>query len=218
MTPENPNEGNQTTAGATQPPVAPSSPVAGQLSPDEIKALRELPTLVKGLQKGTDKQIGQVRADIKRILELKESGMNEQQIQRELALDAILEQGNAAKPLVGNEGQQAQSLDTVDKSKVLAELELDANDPVVLPLLSLNGDKFEAAATKVALQRAKQPKPSPASASALQGHQAPPADGAKLIGEYQSKMIAARGKPTELRAIKAEYEKKGVPVDQVAFI
>ena len=105
MATENPNEGNPGIEGATQLPVAPPSTIPDQLSRDEIEALRGLPGLIKGLQKGTDKQIGQVRADVKRILELKESGLNEAQIQRELAVDALLEQGTPTKTVVGNDGK-----------------------------------------------------------------------------------------------------------------
>ena len=39
----------------------------------------------------------------------------------------------------------------------------------------------------------------------------------QLAAAYSNEMIAARGKPTELKAIKAKYAAQGVPVDQIGF-
>lgn len=208
MSPELPNEGNQDAAGATQPPVAPPSQAQGQLSPEQIKALLDLPNTVKkelvGLQKGADKQIGQVRAEVKRILELKESGLNEAQIQRELALDAILEQGAPPPRPAGNEPKE-QSLDAV---AVLQELKLDGNDPEVISAYStLKGVELENRLYKIRYQRDHKPAPSPADAAAMQGGSAPAQD---LMGEFEAASKNVRG--NALIELKMAFRKRGLDI------
>jgi hypothetical protein len=138
MIPNNQTEGNQTppTGGSEQPTSTPSG-AAGQPFPDDVTALKSqianLTKLVNGIQKGTDKQIGQVRGDIKRILELKEQGLNESQIQRELMLDQILTSQGQSTPVQPSAGSERTGTG-FDVGSIDSALELPTNDARVTDL------------------------------------------------------------------------------------
>jgi hypothetical protein len=171
-------EGNQTPATGAQETSQSSAASAGaaQPLPDYVTALQgqiaELSTLVKGVQKGTDKQIGQVRGDIKRILELKDSGMSEAQIQRELQLDALLGQSqNAPAQQSAGSGQTSTGLDV---DSVISSLQFQPNDPALAALRLLHGNNPQEllkAAAGLRLSQLQTPNPSPATAPSQSGGQ-----------------------------------------------
>ena len=95
--------------------------------------------------------------------------------------------------------------------------ELDANDPdVVAKVLSLTDPK-EAEYQALKMIRARSASPSVSAAATPKGRPTHPAGADELIKNYQKDMIANRGKPEQIRAIKEQAIKNGVPVDSVSF-
>jgi len=95
------------------------------------------------------------------------------------------------------------SLDDADVQEILASNPSSA---------SLTGKLI-----RLGIERASKPTPSAAGISTpqAQGQLTPSVEA--LTDEYYQKMMANRGKGSALSQIKAEYAKKGVPVDQVIF-
>ena len=216
-----PNDGNSTPDGDANANSQPSQSESQPL-PEYVKTIRSRldaqDKLIKGTQKGADKQIGQVRDDLKRILELKEQGLDEAEIKRELWIDSQMQGTNPpAEPVPAGSGTSKVNLDfqTVDTA-----LELPLNDSRVTDLkLKFGSDPTaylrEALKLKSTLQTTP---PSPAEQLPPAGGGLPSAKGAdELIDEYKTTMRAARGKPAELRLIKDKYIKLGVKVHEVDF-
>ena len=109
---------------------------------------------------------------------------------------------------------------TTDAAKVVAKYGLAENDPDVLPLLrTKSGTELELAVANIALGRAKSPQPSAAAATSLTGGTPPKTEGVEaLTKDYQKDMLAARGNVSELKRIKEEARKRGVPVDSIVFV
>ena len=120
-------------AGEQTPPTPAASPEQGQLSKEDIQALVQrldaAEKQLKGLQKGTDKQIGQVRDDVKRILELKEKGLDETQINRELLIDQILT--GQISPTGSVVGKQPEAVQSFDVETVVKAMDFPENDVAV---------------------------------------------------------------------------------------
>lgn len=140
---QNSDEGNQTQpTGDAEQPTSPTSGGAGQPLPDTLKLvldrLEKTEKLVQGLQKGTDKQISSVRNDVKRILELKEQGLNEPQIQRELYIDSLMT-GQSAAP-AEPVGKQEPSGPDPDVENTLKAMQFDENDVALAALKVLHGN------------------------------------------------------------------------------
>lgn len=136
---ENPDEGKaQVSAGGEQPSTASASEKESQPLPEYVAAilnrLDAMEKIVKGVQKGTDKQIrNQVNGSIERILELAQSGKSKAEIERELWIDSMM-QGRSATDAeaVSDKDSKADSGDTV---RVIDEvLQLPANDSRVTDL------------------------------------------------------------------------------------
>lgn len=161
-------EGNpQAGTGAAKQPTSPTSPDGSQPLPDYVTALQsqveQLTGMVKGIQKGTDKQIGQVRGDIKRILELGSKGLDEGAIQRELFIDQMMigqTQNAPAQPHAGSE-QKGTSLDV---DTVVASLQFQPNDPALAALkikFSNDPQGLVKAAADLRLSQLQTPSPTP---------------------------------------------------------
>jgi len=124
-------DGNQEGAGAAEQPTSPASQPTGQLSQADIEAIIDARTadFKRQFQKGVDKQVGSVRDDVKRILELQESGLNATQIERELQIDRLVHQESApATP--ADPGRSPESAG-FDVNAVVTKLGLDDNDVLV---------------------------------------------------------------------------------------
>lgn len=219
---DTPNDGNLNSAGEQEQSTSAASQSASQLSQDDIKALvhrlDETEKQLKGLQKGTDKQIANVRDDVKRILELKESGLNDKQIERELMIDQLL--GRSASPApVAPTPQPAGN--AIDVETVVKAMQFDENDVAVAAVKKAYANDPQTLISQLAQLKITQAKQTSSPATAL-----PPVGGTgggqqsvdSLTKEYQSKMIAAQGNPTLARLLKEDYKKKGVPVDAVVFV
>ena len=217
-----PNEGNlNPAAGEVEQPTPPTSPPAGQPLPDYVVALQsqiaETNKLIKGLQKGTDKQIGQVRGDIKRILELKEKGYDETQIQRELWIDSQIEGESASSALPAGSGESRAGLDV---QSIDTALELPANDSRVtnLKLLYVN-DPFTYLREGVKLKASFNAQPlSPAEQLPPEGAQPNRQKDtpAQMETDYQKELavISSTKRGDEklrlIAGLKAKYREKGL--------
>ncbi len=167
MLPNTQPEGNpQAPAGGTEPPASSPSGAQGQPLPDYVVALQgqveSLTKMVQGVQKGTDKQIGQVRGDIKRILELGGKGLDETQIQRELYIDSLVSSQNTpVQQPVGN----VQPNTGLDTEAVINSLKFEPNDPALAALKIKHANNPNAliqAAAELRIAQATAPTPSPA--------------------------------------------------------
>jgi len=85
-------------------------------------------------------------------------------------------------------------------------------------LLELRGTDLVKAVSKLAIKRAKQSTPDSSEAPSLSSGAPKPPGLSGLTQQYQSDMIAARGKPSLLKDIKEKARKAGVPVDSIAFV
>lgn len=217
----NQNDGNpQGGTGAPETPTSPASPPAGQPLPDYVVAMqgrldqqdaliRQQNDQIKGLQKGTDKQIGQVRGDIKRILELGGKGLDESAIQRELFIDQMMSgqpQNAPVQPPVGNGPQN----NGIDVDSVVASLQFQPNDPALAALkIKYTGDPkgLVKAAADLRLSQLQSPSPSPATALSQINGQNVTVDYDALAREYDdlAKNPAANFK--RMTEIQQEMEK-----------
>jgi hypothetical protein len=116
-------------------------------------------------------------------------------------------------------GSSSPGTGTPAQASIIESYKLDANDPeVVTEVLSKSDPKdAELAALRLVNRRLQQPNPSPTAAGTLASTPVRPANVEQLTKQYQTEMMAAQGNPSLARALKAEYAKKGVPVDSVAF-
>lgn len=206
----NPNEGNPTQpAGGTESPTSSPSGSASQPLPEYVKTLQsqieQINTNIKGLQKGTDKQIGQVRDNLKRILELKDQGLNEEQIKRELWIDQQINQPETAQvqPPAGS-GQVNTGLDV---EAGLKRLQFPENDPTLAALKikhANNPQELLLAAAELRLAQATSPSPSPATLLSQSGGSTNvSADTSVQVARLQELLKA----PSKNRAEIAELEK-----------
>lgn len=205
-----PNDGNSQPAGGQQSPTGATSGDGSQLSTEYVKRLEsqvaELTTMVKGIQKGTDKQIGQVRSDVKRILELKEQGLNESQIQRELFLDGLMNQNpesqNAPVPTPAGSGTPNTSLDV---ESVIKSLQFPDNDPTLAALRIKHAGNTQAllqAAAEFRLSQAAVPQPSTGTLPSQTG-----ASGGNNLDAQLNELNTLLLNPTKNRARIADLQK-----------
>jgi hypothetical protein len=224
-----PDEGNQEqpTGGQESPTSAPSGSQQGQPLPDVgalVRQVEELGKQVKGIQKGTDKRFEQIGGNIKRILELKEQGLNESQIQRELWIDSQMQGQNLTPEApVGNAGgRQAPDVESFTAADAISQIEkynLPVNDSSVLELLrdkNLTSGKVK----DYILQKVAPQKPASVAdvvQSPVRGGQQEKSQTA-LTQEYLTEMSGARGKGYQVGdAIKAKFREKGLNVDEIVI-
>lgn len=214
-------------AGDPESPTPAASQGQGQLSKDDIQALIDrldaTEKQVKGLQKGTDKQIGQVRDDIKRILELKDKGLDETQIHRELLIDQVLA-GQSAPP-APVEGNQPEVSKAFDVETVVKAMDFPENDVAVAAVKKAYADNPQTLISELAKLKVAQVSVKPAGpAGALPpsgGQTVPNQKGQQeLTSDYKKEMLAAPRGPSgdiKRREIKNRYIQLGVPIQSVDF-
>lgn len=230
MLPNSSEANPQNPSGGTQQPATPPSGNEANPLPDYVKALQdqnatllqqftELGNQVKGLQKGTDKQIGQVRGDIKRILELRESGMNESQIQRELWIDSQMNDRDVT--IVPNGGGPAQPNTSLDMEPVLKSLKFAENDPALAALrIKYQGKELleQAANLRIAQLTASNPTPGTAIPQEGFGGVSDQTRVEQETANYLKELQESQGKGYQHGdAVKAKYRQKGVPVDSLTI-
>ena len=212
----NTDEGNlQPPTGGTESPTSLPLGSEGQPLPDAIRLvlsrLDDQDKLIRGLQKGTDKQIGQVRNDVKRILELKEQGTNESQIQRELMLDSLLDQNPSFSEPVG---KQVPAEPDLDVESTLKAMQFEESDIALAALTALYADNKPALVRAAANLRLQQLAVKPAGAAGAlppQGGSAPASqpNQAVIISEYEQKLkTIRRGDTMAVSKLKAETREK----------
>ena len=199
---------------------------------EDVNILKtELETLKKelrGLQSRQDKGTSEISEILAEFKKQQKSGLNEidaelaavnaienrkKVARRDQALDLLIEKLNLNE--VSEQLTGSKSNGTDDYAKVIKEFGANATDPDILLMLRESKNPTELA-IKLG-KRTQSPPPTQSQAAASVGQSVPTPDGNALIGEYTRQMQANRGKPSEIRRIKAEYAQKGVPVDQVAF-
>lgn len=166
MTPNDDGNLEQPTGGQEQPTSAPSGGQGQQLSGVDalVKRIEELEKSNRGLQKGIDKRFERQESSIKRILELKEQGLTESQIERELWIDQQIKGQDAPPPPPagsGTEGGQAPNVESAFKT--VEEYGLSTNDADFLNLVRKSGNmtagEFDMKVKAFVLEKVKPPKP-----------------------------------------------------------
>lgn len=233
-------DSDQTDAGSEQP----SSPNAAggdkrsssssqSKQVDLGERMERLEKMLSSFQSGKDRAIAGTKDEIAELREqfgtvtklMKSKGLSEEEAfdvlkaQKEDAeyKQAILE---VRELLKGGKSVPAQAGEAkIDPSvaEIVKQYELDANDPdVVAKVLTLTDPK-EAEFQALRLLHKRSAPPSPSAASTVTSKPSHPATSDELIKNYQKDMIANRGKLEQLRAIKEQAIKNGVPVDSVSF-
>jgi hypothetical protein len=216
-------------AGGTEPPTSsPSGGQSQQLSNVDalVKQVESLQKEIRGLQKGTDKRFEKFGGDIKRILELKEQGLDENGIKRELFLDSLIngqQQDTPPTSPVGNEVKAGQAPDVESAFKTVEEYGLSANDPDFIALLRNNArlDKtaFDAKVKDFVLGKVKPQKP----ANPADVVQSPAKGGATeksveaLKSDYIKEIQTMRGNKQGIKAVQEKYRKLGFDPGSVDF-
>lgn len=223
-----PTEGNPAGNGE-QAPSTPAPSPTGQPLEEAVKLLQSrmenLEKAQHGLQKGTDKQIAQAKAEfsssmeeIQRILELGKQGKEATEINRELALDRLLKGQDAPSAQPRDTGSGGQDFDV---EPIIKALGFPENDVALGALKKAYGDDPRTLLTEAAKLRQAQasvPNPAPSNAPPLSGGNGESqVNIEQLTQKYSSEMIAARGNRQSLQEIKERYRKQGVPVDNVVF-
>jgi hypothetical protein len=221
-------EGNSAPAtGAAEQPTSPTSAAPSQPLPDYVTALQSqvenLAKIVNGVQKGTDKRFGQLDTNIKRILELKDQGLNESQIQRELWIDQQMTGQPQSAPVQQPAGSGPTNTG-IDVEATIKSFQFPENDPGLAALrVKFNGRPQEllSAAAELRLSQVQTPNPSGATGLSMQNSQGGLTEQARIEQEtqnYLKDMQGAAGKGFSFGdAVKDKYRKLGVPVDNIQF-
>jgi hypothetical protein len=221
MTPNDDGNPVLPTGGAEQPTSQPSGGQGQQLSDVSalVKQVQELQKEIRGLQKGTDKRLERQDSNIKRILELKEQGLSETQIQRELWIDSQIQGQDAPPPTpVGNGKETGQAPDVSSAFKTVEEYGLSTNDPDFLNLIR-SGKYGNQEVNQYILGKVK-PTPPASPAGVVQ---APATGGAtpespeRLKADYIKEMTEARGRRDLGKLVQEKYRKLGLDLGSVDF-
>ena len=132
-------------------------------------------------------------------------------------LDSVLG-GNVTAPSPGS-GEKSWA---EKQQAILDNSGIDKNDPRIVELLRTSKSKQEFIAEleekSFAWKQADVNKPEPSATTVAQMTPSMPAgDGTWTPEKYKSDMLAAQGKPSEVRRIKAAARKDGVDVDNIGF-
>ena len=228
---ENPNldgaEGNQPPVSPEQGKSIDGKPQSSQEFLQLKQGYDRLEKELKGLQSRQDKSTNEVQRfmeDVKgqmaKGLSLDEAEQAVHANRKAAQKDDLLNQ-IAAKLGIGNSPQTVTGTNpnAADEAvSVFQEYNVDPNDPEAIPLLELRGTDLVKAVSKLAIKRAKQSTPDSSEAPSLSSGAPKPPGLSGLTQQYQSDMIAARGKPSLLKDIKEKARKAGVPVDSIAFV
>ena len=182
-------------------------------------------TIERQVQSTKDKRIQKLEGRLGMLAELEEQGAtipeNLKQEMRFRDLEARLTQ--PAQPVsVRDDGSSQQKQAVTDAIAELSKYDLTTNDPAFFELLRghyQSRDAFDAQVQRYIVGKlSPQKNPNPADIV-----QSPITAGATdkspetLVENYKKDMRAARGKPEQLRAIKAKAQKEGVNIFDVDF-
>jgi len=186
---------------------------------------KTLEARVNGLQSVKDKdkqELSDLKQRIAEYEQLKERLGPEGAMEQLELRDQLSQMNQALSKLTNSASTQTPGTGASgvgEMAQVIADNQLDANDPEVTKILAtFKGLKAATELGKLAVLKAsKQPPSAAASTSMTAGSASVPTDVAALTAEYQTKMMAARGNKTLATQIKEQYRNKGVPVDSVLF-
>ena len=235
---ENQVDGGQT-EGTTQDANAGASSGTGVQQPsfDAAKLQESLDALnngfktlearVNGLQGTKDKEISGLKGKIAEYEQLKERLGSSESAMEQLELRDQLAQMNAAlTKLTGSVSTQTPGTGASgagELAQVIADNQLDANDPEVTKILAdYKGLRAATELGKLAASRASKPPASPAASTSMTGGSTSVVETnvEVLTAEFKQKMQATpRGQAGKAArdALKDEYRKKGVSVFSVDF-
>ena len=179
-------DGNQVPTGDSNQSNSGASGTGQQLDP--AKQLELLQSRIdafekqlRGQQKGTDKEIGRVKAEVNdisgkigRILELNGKGLDQNAIERELKLDALV--GTESPAPAAPAPDKAVSGQSLDADSLLSTLKFVENDPALAALkIKYAGDpqSLVKAAADLRIQQLTIPPAGPAGALLPQGGTSP---------------------------------------------
>ena len=223
-------------SGEPTPQVAPkgdkqASHSASQPQENVGERLARIEKMVSSLQSGKDRAVSQTLGEVDELRKafgevqaLMKRGLSEDDAFDQLESrkadqefrGAVLELRDALK---GGKSPSAQAGGASEAANVIAKAKLDPADPEVVRILREYGSDPVALALEAGKLSARaRPAPDLSAAPPMQAG-APPAqpDTEKLRADYTKEMLAARGKPSELREIKSKYIKLGLQVDQIGF-
>ena len=217
-------EGKQGAAGTVDANPPASVGQAQPSTPDITALMTRLEALEKqnkALQSGKDKRWNEVMPVIKQVaavLGIDESKVAEAQ-EKAVLQELVAERMGRLQPQ-GGTGTTTPQAAQVDVQSIAKQYGLDPNsDAGFLSALVGESDheKVELKIARYARQKVAQPNPSSATSPAPTGGTSASQSGAELVGEYKTKMLAARGNKALGQQIKEEYRKRGCPVDSVIF-
>lgn len=107
---------------------------------------------------------------------------------------------------------------SAEAAALVARYKFDPTDAEVATLLNSRPADMEGALAKLRFRRDNAPSPNAAQAPApLGGNAQASSDEGALLRDYTREMLAARGKPGDVRAIKERFRSQGLPVDRVVL-
>lgn len=189
-----------------------------------FKTLEKRVNGLQGVKDQTKEELSGLKSRIAEYEQLKarfgaDGAVEQLELRDTLAqMNQTLEQlkGSTSTPAPG-----AGASGAVDAAKVVAtDYGLDPKDPGNAILVNghyPNMDALDLAVARHIKAQRQAPNPTQAQAPAPTGGQPPAKDVEALTTEYIQKMQAARGKPTEIRALREEYLKRGVKTWEVTF-
>lgn len=234
------NEGNQVSAGGADanptPSATPDQPLdvrLAELNSNLDKALKKLDAQageINALKSGKDKAVNRAIEEIQPLKEtiarlakyLNIPEADVMKAQRDLILDDLVNErmGSGTLPKPSAEGTVGRAGNAVELQIIDELLELPINDSRVTQLKLAHGNDVNAykeKAKELKKSLAGGGTPSPAEGLPVQGTSPRPQGTDALVSDYKKEMYAARGKPTDLNAIKNKYAKLGVNIHEVTF-
>lgn len=219
-------EGNQGNLGGGSATPNPSE-IGGQpLSGDLATALAEIKALkgeVSALKSGKDKAVNRMEQAVNPLLEAaKYLGVDEEKVkeaQRNMALDKLVAREFGEQP-VQTTGTSPVQASGIEVTKLASQYGLDENDASFIVEISkeIDPNKRELEIAKRALAKQRSPSLTPAqNTTPVGGHIPQPENVKELTRDYIKKLGELRGKKDAIKALKAEYEAKGVPVNSIVF-
>lgn len=203
-----------------------------------LEAVEQL--LDRKLQSIKDTRLGKMEAKLTdlegafaAVQQLKAAGMSDADAQSKVLgekriqdLESQIQSLKSGKEVPATSPGGGKQLLTETQAKILSSVGLTAKDPRFTqflrdnPTFSSNEEYFAALDRQALVWQAEDVrKPQPGPMSVAQTVSSVPAgDGSYTKEKYKADMLAARGKPDELRRVKEAARKDGVDVDNIGFV
>lgn len=212
-----PQIASEVSAGQPTSPVVDVNAIVEQV----VSQLDEI--LDRKLQSTKDRRF----ADVEKVMAaLNEQGGDVKKAARQLAIDQLLEQQGQVSQQPVRGGTEVEDFDE-RYAGILAKHSIAPDDSELAQFVSSNKfgsqkaflDALREQAVRLKSKREKQEKPVTAASLGAGSGGAPLGEKSEteLLEDYRKEMYAARGKPNDLRAVKAKYKEKGVAIENVIF-